>query len=257
MGVVDVVCFCDNTPNRFVVCSCWDGYLVSIYRGKRILIGGKMRFKDRADAGRQVAEKLLHYRDREDVIVLALPRGGVENGLEIARRLGCRLDIIIVRKIGFPDQPELAIGAVAETGAVVLNQGIIARGGVAEEYIEEETARQRREIERRIDLYRNGERLPSLAGKILIVVDDGVATGATMKAAIEALKEEKPARLVVALPVSAVDAENSISKMVDEWVCLHTPPQFWAVGGFYEDFTQVSDEEVVELLRRNRNEQGK
>lgn len=214
-----------------------------------------MIFRDRKEAGALVAKKLMRYAGKKDVIVLALPRGGVVNGFEIAKRLNCPLDVIIVRKIGFPGQPELAAGAVAETGAVVLNEQVISMGRVSEEYIKEETARQMVEIERRKILYRGGAEIPPLKGKTVILVDDGVATGATMKSAIAALKEENPARLVVALPVASVEAEESIRGMADEMVCLQAPPGFMAVGGYYEDFTQVSDDEVVEMLRRSRNEQ--
>ena len=209
-----------------------------------------MIFRDRTEAGALVAEKLGHYAGRDDVVVLALPRGGVVNGFEIAKRLNCRLDIIIVRKLGFPGQPELAIGAVAETGAVVLNENVISPSRVSDKYIKEETANQKDEIARRKDLYRGGKGILPLEGKTVILVDDGVATGATMKAAIAALKEEKIKRLVVALPVAPVEAEESMGMMVDEWICLQTPPGFMAVGGYYEDFTQVSDDEVVEMLRR-------
>jgi len=209
-----------------------------------------MVFRDRQEAGELVAEKLMRYAGEKDVIVLALPRGGVVNGFAIAKRLGCPLDVIIVRKIGFPGQPELAVGAVAETGAVVLNEEVIAMGRVSEEYIKKETQRQMAEIERRKALYRGGADLPELKGKTVILVDDGVATGATMKSAIAALKKEKPGRLVAALPVASIEAEESIRAMVDEMVCLQTPAGFMAVGGYYEDFTQVSDEEVVDMLRR-------
>jgi putative phosphoribosyl transferase len=159
-----------------------------------------------------------------------------------------------VRKIGFPGQPELAIGAVAETGAVVLNEKIIAMGGVSDDYISNETARQKDEIERRKELYRRGERVPPLEGKTVILVDDGVATGATMKAAISALKQERLGKLVVALPVASADAQESIGDMVDEMVCLQAPLDFMAVGGYYQDFTQVTDEEVVDTLKRARHE---
>jgi predicted phosphoribosyltransferase len=177
----------------------------------------------------------------------------VANGLEIAKRLNCPLDIIIVRKIGFPGQPELAIGAVAETGAVVLNEKIISMGGVPDDYIKSETERQKKEIERRKELYRGGESIPELKGKTVILVDDGVATGATIKAAISALKEEALGKLVVALPVASQDAEESIESMVDEVVCLQAPPDFMAVGGYYQDFTQVTDDEVVEMLKQSRH----
>ena len=209
-----------------------------------------MIYKDRKDAGLQLASILTKYKDREDVLVLALPRGGVVIGYEVAKALNCLLDIIIIRKIGFPGQTELAIGAVSETGAVVLNEDIISTYTVSKEYIEEEISRQKKEISRRITLYRSGKGIPPLDGKIIILVDDGVATGATIKAAISTLKKEKIVRLVAALPVSSKDAEEEIKKTVDEWVCPETPVDFAAVGNYYQDFTQVSDEEVVELLKQ-------
>ena len=209
-----------------------------------------MIYKDRKDAGLQLASRLTEYKDREDVLVLALPRGGVVIGYEVAKALNCLLDIIIIRKIGFPGQTELAIGAVSETGAVVLNEDIISTYTVSKEYIEEEISRQKKEISRRITLYRSGKGIPPLDGKIIILVDDGVATGATIKAAISTLKKEKIVRLVAALPVSSKEAEEKIKKTVDEWVCPETPVDFAAVGNYYQDFTQVSDEEVVELLKQ-------
>jgi putative phosphoribosyl transferase len=209
-----------------------------------------MIYKDRKDAGLQLASRLTKYKDREDVLVLALPRGGVVIGYEVAKALNCLLDVIIIRKIGFPGQTELAIGAVSETGAVVLNEDIISTYTVSKEYIEEEISRQKKEISRRITLYRSGKGIPPLDGKIIILVDDGVATGATIKAAISTLKKEKIVRLVAALPVSSKDAEEEIKKTVDEWVCPETPLDFAAVGNYYQDFTQVSDEEVVELLKQ-------
>jgi putative phosphoribosyl transferase len=208
-----------------------------------------MIFRDRRDAGARMASRLMHYKGRAGVIVLALPRGGVVNGFEIASRLGCPLDIIIIKKIGFPGQPELAVGAVAETGAVVLNERIASSFSVTREYIEDETERLKKEIQRRKALYRGGKGIVPLVDKTVILVDDGVATGATMKAAIAAIKDEGPARLVVAVPVASPEAEESIRKMVDEWVCLQSPEEFMAIGSFYEDFAQVSDEEVVELLK--------
>jgi putative phosphoribosyl transferase len=209
-----------------------------------------MIYKDRKDAGLQLASRLTQYKDREDVLVLALPRGGVVIGYEVAKALNCLLDIIIIRKIGFPGQTELAIGAVSETGAVVLNEDIISTYTVSKEYIEEEISRQKKEISRRIALYRSGKGIPPLDGKIIILVDDGVATGATIKAAISTLKKEKIVRLVAALPVSSKDAEEEIKKTVGEWICPETPVDFAAVGNYYQDFTQVSDEEVVELLKQ-------
>lgn len=210
-------------------------------------------FRNRREAGAELAGKLMKYAGRKDVIVIALPRGGVETGVEIAERLNCPLDVIIVRKIGYPGQPELAIGAVAETGAVVLNEEIIAMGGVSKDYIDQESEEKKKEIQRRKELYRGGADIPDMKGKTVIVVDDGVATGATMKSAISAVKKERPEKVVVALPVASVEAKESIGAMVDEILCLQAPPDFMAVGGYYEDFRQVTDEEVVEMLGRSRH----
>ena len=208
-----------------------------------------MIFKNRTDAGKQLAEKLAPYRDKADLIVLGLPRGGVTVAYEIAGALNCPLDILIVRKIGFPGNPELAAGAISETGTVVLNEDIVAAYGVSRAYLDRETARQKEEIARRITLYRGGKGVPPLAGKTVILVDDGVATGATAKAAISTLKQEKIAKLVVALPVASQEAEREIAPTVDEWVCLQTPAGFMAVGNYYYDFTQVEDDDVVAMLK--------
>ena len=208
-----------------------------------------MLFKDRSDAALKLASKLMHYKDRADVIVLALPRGGVVTGHEISKELNCPLDIIIIRKIGFPGQPELAIGAVSETGAVILNEDMVSSYRIPENYIDSEIKKQEEEISRRKILYRGGKGIPELDGKVIILVDDGVATGATMKAAIAALKTEKIKHLVVAVPVASPDSAENIKAMVDEWVCLDTPYYFTSVGSFYRDFSQVSDDEVVELLK--------
>ena len=208
-----------------------------------------MIYKDRKDAGIQLAEKLTHYRDKPGVIVLGLPRGGVTVAYEIARALHCPLDVLIVRKIGFPGNPELAAGAVSETGTVVLNEEIVSRYGVSREYLAQETGRQKEEIVRRVSLYRGGKGIPPLAGKTVILVDDGIATGATVKAAISTLRPEKIAKLVVALPVASQQAEREISKTVEEWVCLQTPAWFGAVGRFYSDFRQVEEEDVVAMLK--------
>ncbi len=207
-------------------------------------------YKDRKDAGKRLAEKLAHYRDKADVVVLGLPRGGVTVAREIAEALHFPLDILIVRKIGAPGSPELAVGAVSETGSVVFNEDIISVYGVSKGYCEREIARQKEEITRRIDLYRGGEGLSSLAGKTVILVDDGVATGATIKAAISTLAKEGIARLVVALPVASLEAEQEIAKMVDELICLQAPAGFMAVSNYYYNFTQVEDEDVVAMLKR-------
>jgi putative phosphoribosyl transferase len=208
-------------------------------------------FNDRSDGGAQLAARLKEYKDQQGVIVLALPRGGVATGYEIARSLHIPLDIVIVKKIGFPGQPELGIGAVSETGTVVLNESIISTYGVPKEYIEREISRQKEEISRRVKLYRKGKRLPSLKGKTVILIDDGVATGATLKAAITTLKEETLKKLVVALPVAPPSVADELEQMVDTFICIETPIDFMAVGSYYHDFSQVSDEEVIDLLERS------
>jgi putative phosphoribosyl transferase len=213
-------------------------------------------FSDRRDAGVQLASRLEEYKGQTGLLVLALPRGGVETGYEIAHYLKVPLDIVIVRKIGFPGQPELAIGAVSETGGVVLNDSIISMYGVSKDYIEREVSQQKKEISRRVELYRKGRRLPSLEGKTIILVDDGVATGATVKAAIITLKEEKLKKLIVALPVAPAGMADEIGQMADTFICIETPFDFMAVGAYYHDFTQVSDEEVINLLERSAKKQS-
>ena len=208
-------------------------------------------FRNRTEAGVKLAEKLGQYRDRGDVIVLALPRGGVVTGFEVARLLNVPLDVLIVRKIGFPGQEELAAGAVSETGSVVFNRDIMAMGGLSEEFLQREVERQKQEIDRRVALYRSGRGLAGLEGRTVILIDDGVATGATVKAAVAALKQEKLAKLVLALPVAPPETVNVLRAMVDELVCLETPQYFMAVGAHFQDFTQVTDQEVVELLHRS------
>ncbi len=214
-------------------------------------------FRDRRDAGSKLAEKLKNYKNRKEVLVLALPRGGVVTGFEVARYLHSPLDVLIVRKIGAPRQPELAAGAISETGAVVLNQDVVSGYGISKKYIDDAVAGQKEEIARRQKLYRKGESITSLEGKVIVLVDDGVATGATMKAAIEALKGEKIRKLVVALPVAPPETANELKKMVDEFVCLETPQYFMAVGNHYQDFEQVSDEEVVRLIEKSREVEEK
>jgi putative phosphoribosyl transferase len=208
-------------------------------------------FIDRKDAGMQLAERLKRYSEKKEVFVLALPRGGVVTGAEIARRLRIPLDVLIVRKIGHPHQPELAIGAVSETGTVELNRSIIAASGVPKAYIDEEVAVQKKEIERRVELYRSGKGIVPLEGRTIILVDDGVATGATLKAAIATLRKAKIERLVVAVPVAPPETAGEIKRMADEFICLETPSNFMAVGAHYSDFVQVTDEEVVKLLKQS------
>jgi len=212
-------------------------------------------FQNRQEAGKQLAARLQDYRGMENLLVLALPRGGVTVGYEVARELRCPLDVLIVRKIGTPGNPELAAGAVSETGTRVLNEDVIAMQGISQEYLHGETERQRQEIVRRLAVYRDGQTIGSLAAKTVLLVDDGVATGATMKAAVATLQREGLAKLVVAVPVAPPSTAREIAPTVDEWVCLDTPIGFAAVGQFYRDFTQVEDAEVVALLQRAKEKQ--
>jgi putative phosphoribosyl transferase len=207
-------------------------------------------FHDRKDAGIQLAETLKHYKGNSSVLVLALPRGGVVVGFEIARYLNVPMDVFIVRKIGFPTEPEFAIGSVSETGTVYLNQSVISAYGVADKYIADETAHQKEEIAKKVKLYREGKKIGGLENKIIILVDDGVATGATMKAAITTLKKEKIEKLVIALPVAPPSTAAELKEMADEFICLETPYDFFAVGSYYHNFKQVSDVEVIELLQK-------
>jgi putative phosphoribosyl transferase len=206
-------------------------------------------FKDRKDAGTQLAEKLTEYVGQENMLVLALPRGGVVTGVEIANRLKAPLDVLIVRKIGHPWQPELAVGAVSETGSIVYNEDVVASTGVTKDYLRGEAARQREEIARRQQLYRGGQKLMNLRGKTVILVDDGVATGATMKAAVETLRRQQVGKLIVGVPVAPPSTAAELQRMVDVFVCMAMPEDFMSVGSYYEDFKQVTDADVMQLLQ--------
>lgn len=208
-------------------------------------------FRDRSDAGKQLAGKLLHWRE-EKPVVLALPRGGVPVGFEIARALDAPLDLVMVRKIGVPWQPELALGAVADGGdpEVFIDRKLVAELTIPEDYIRTETARQIEEIERRRRVYGTGREPLEIAGRAAIVVDDGIATGATMRVALRATRRRNPARLILAVPVAAEDTLALLRMEVYEAVCLETPPDLGAIGFFYRDFHQMSDAEVRELLAR-------
>ena len=208
-----------------------------------------MRFRDRREAGQLLAERLDSLRGREDLLVLGIPRGGVVVAAEIARALGAPLDVFIARKLGAPHNPELAVGAVASSGEVVIDQHLIAAMGVPQSYLEAEIERQRAEIQRRMRAYRGDRPAPGFKDKKVILTDDGVATGATMRAAIQALKSSELGELIVALPVGPRDTIQELADTVDRMVCLHTPVLFWAVGGFYAQFDQTSDAEVIQLLQ--------
>ncbi|MGK9233768.1 phosphoribosyltransferase [Inquilinus limosus] len=208
-----------------------------------------MRFRDRTEAGRRLAEALARYRDARPII-LALPRGGVPVAFEVARALAAPLDVLLVRKIGAPGYPELGIGAVIDgkDPRVVLNDSVMREVAPAPGYVEAETERQLVEIERRRRLYRGGRPSPSVAGRTVILVDDGIATGGTVTAALQGLAAAQPARLVLAVPVAPPDVLQTLSQLADDVVCLSAPHFFGAVGRFYEDFSQTTDDEVIRLL---------
>jgi len=207
-------------------------------------------FSNRTEAGRLLAEKLVKYAGRADVIVLGLPRGGVPVAYEVAKRLGVPLDVFIVRKLGVPGFEELAVGAIASGGVRVLNQDVMRALPNAEPTIESITARETAELERREQSYRAGRPAPELRDRIVILVDDGLATGATMRAAVKALRHRGAAKIVVAVPVGPPDTCREFEEEADETICASVPEFFQAVGQYYEDFSQTSDDEVRELLAR-------
>lgn len=213
-------------------------------------------FRDRYDAGQQLAEALQRYANREDVVVLGLPRGGVPVAYEVAMRLRAPLDVFVVRKLGAPGHEEMAIGAIASGGVRVLNRELVSYLDISASQIDAVETKERRELERRENLYRDEYPRPRLESQTIILVDDGLATGATMRAAVQALREAKPASIVVAVPTASRDVceEFSMMKGVGEVVCLLTPQMFRAVGLWYRDFGQTSDQEVQHLLRAAREE---
>ena len=205
-------------------------------------------FADRADAGRQLAAGLAEYARQESTVVLALPRGGVPVGVEVATSLDAPLDVYVVRKLGVPGREELAMGALAGDGTCVVDEELVESLGVTPQELDAAVARESAEIARRERAYRNARPAPELAGKTVIVVDDGLATGATMRAAAIALRRHKPAKLVVAVPVAAPRTCASLAQEVDRVVCAFTPEPFHAVGLYYENFDQIGDDEVRQLL---------
>jgi putative phosphoribosyl transferase len=207
-------------------------------------------FPNRAEAGRVLAGKLEKYRNRDDVIVLGLPRGGVPVAYEVARSLGLPLDVFIVRKLGVPGFEELAVGAIASGGVRVLNEDVARALPNADQIVELVTAREAAELERREQEYRDGRPAPDLQNRTVILVDDGLATGATMRTAVKALRQREVARIVVAVPVGARETCQEIEQVADETVCATAPMFFRAVGQYYRDFSQTGDEEVRELLAR-------
>jgi predicted phosphoribosyltransferase len=206
------------------------------------------RYRDRAQAGALLAEQLSQYAGRGDVIVLALPRGGVPVGAAVAAALGVPLDVFLVRKLGVPGHEELAMGALASGGATLVNVEVLETLGIPEQVVAEVAERERAELARREALYRDGRPFPRLTGETVLLVDDGLATGASMLVAIAALRAENPRRIVVAVPVAAPEICALVGRAADAIVCPRTPEQFEGVGKWYDDFTQVTDEEVTALL---------
>jgi predicted phosphoribosyltransferase len=206
-------------------------------------------FRDRRDAGRTLAGLLQHHANRSDVVVLGLPRGGVPVAYEVAHALVAPLDVFVVRKLGVPRRPELAMGAIASGGVVVVNDEVVRGLRIGPEVVERVAERERRELLRREEAYRDGRPLPGLEGRTVVLVDDGLATGSSMRAAIVALREHRPGRIVVAVPTAPGSTCRELQEVVDEVVCASTPSPFVAVGASYWDFSQTTDEEVRGLLR--------
>ena len=208
------------------------------------------RFADRREAGRLLAQKLSAYANRKDAVVLALPRGGVPVGLEVAKALRVPLDVFLVRKLGLPGREELAMGAIASGGVRVINDDVVTYLAVPDSLIEEVAAREEIELERREHLYRGDRALPELRDRVVILVDDGLATGSSMRAAVAALRQHGPSRIVVAVPVAPGSTFREFQREVDEIAAFTVPEDLDGVGRWYDDFSQTSDEEVCDLLRQ-------
>jgi putative phosphoribosyl transferase len=211
-----------------------------------------MIYRDRSDAGKKLATKLSAYKDRDDVLVLALPRGGVPVAFEVAQALDAPLDVFLVRKLGVPGHEELAMGAIATGGVRVLNEEVVDYLQIPDRVIDSIAATELKELKRRAVAYRGNRREPEVKGKTVILIDDGLATGSTIRAAAQALRQQQPARIVVAVPVSAPQTCDEYQIGVDEIICAATPEPFWGVGLWYHDFSQTTDEEVRDLLERAR-----
>ena len=207
-----------------------------------------MRFRNRVEAGQQLAQRLTKYANRSNVLVLALPRGGVPVGYEVAQALKAPLDVFVVRKLGVPGHEELAMGAIASGGVRVLNGDVVEGLQIPNDVIDAVAERELRELERRERAYRDDRPAPEVQGRTVILVDDGIATGSTMKAAIEALRQLEASRIVVATPTAASSTVREMRRDVDEMVAVMTPADFSGVGQWYEDFSQTTDEEVRDLL---------
>jgi putative phosphoribosyl transferase len=210
----------------------------------------RLPFKNRSEAGRLLAEALKSYGGHTDVLILALPRGGLPVAFEVAQVLGAPLDLMLVRKLGVPGQEELAMGAIATGGIKFLNQEFVKRLKIPEIALEAVASRERKELERREQAYRGDRPVPEIGNRRVILVDDGLATGATMRAAVLALRQQQPAKIIIGVPVAPPDTVEELRREADEVICLATPEPFFAIGEWYMDFSQTSDEEVRELLAR-------
>ena len=208
-------------------------------------------FKNRIDAGRLLAQRLIEYKDNQEVIVLGLPRGGVVTAYEIAYALNVPLDIVVPRKIGAPQNQELAVAAIAEDGSLIINDELMNYLGLQLDDLQNLIEKEKQESARRMNLYRAGREPLELAGKIVILVDDGIATGATMRAALLSVRSRGAKSIVVAVPVASAQALEDIRSEVDDLVYLLMPEQFFGVGGFYEDFPQIKDQEVIDLMQKS------
>lgn len=211
------------------------------------------RFRNRTEAGRKLAEELSRYEGRDDVIVFGLPRGGVPVAFEVAQALDAPLDVLVVRKLGVPGQPELAMGAVASNGVRFLNEDIVRQLRIDQDEIDRIAERERREVEAREQRFRPGGGVRDVEGSTAIVIDDGIATGSTMRASVETLRQMSPGQIIVAVPVAPPSAAREM-EVADEVICLSTPQPFSAVGAWYEDFTQTQDEDVKQLLEEARRD---
>ena len=213
-------------------------------------------FENRVDAGRKLAKALERYAERDDVVVLGLPRGGVPVAFAVAKELHVPMDIYLVRKLGVPEQPELAMGAIASGGVRVMNEQVVRSLNISNEQIGSVVERERRELDRREQAYRGDRARPDLRGKVVVLVDDGLATGASMRAAVEAVRTQDPHRIVVAVPTAPPETCSDLEAEVEEVVCATTPEPFFGVGAWYADFSQTSDDEVRRLLKLARDELG-
>lgn len=213
-----------------------------------------MLFRDRAEAGRMLAKKLMKYAGRPDVLVLALPRGGVPVAYEVARALHAPLDIFLVRKLGLPGREELAMGAIASGGVLVLNNDVVRALNIPEHVMQSVAEEERQELQRRERLYRGDQPAVNVRGRTVILIDDGLATGSSMRAAMAALRQQVPARIVIAVPVGPPETCAEFQGEADEAVCALTPEPFYAVGLWYQNFSQTTDEEVRDLLERAAEE---